>query len=300
MKGMILAAGFGTRLVPLTLKRPKVLVPVANIPVIDRVIDYLKTQGISEIVINAHHLASQVVEYLDEGRGFGVKLQVRVENEILGTGGGIRNTADFWDQEPFVVINGDILTDVPLTRVYEEHCRNGVLATLVLHNSPPYRQLRVDSALRVVEIGDEDREERLAFTGIHIIDPRLLGSIPEGVFSDIIDCYREMIRQGREIRAYVAEAHAWQDIGTIESYFKANRDALRESPLVIGKGSVVHPSARIKQWAVIGENTQIQRGAEIERSILWENVTVKEGKSVKDSIVTSFKEVDRDLAGEIL
>lgn len=300
MKGMILAAGFGTRLVPLTLKRPKVLVPVANVPVIDRVVDYLKTQGISEIVVNAHHLARQVVGYLNEGRGFGVKLQVRVEKEILGTGGGIRNTADFWAQEPFVVVNGDILTDIPLARVYEEHCRNGALATLVLHDCPPYRQLRVDSALRVVEIGNEDCEGRLAFTGIHIIDPGLLKSIPEGVFLDIIDCYREMIRQGKGIRAYMAKAHAWQDIGTIESYFKANRDALRESPLVMGKGCKVHPSAGIKEWAVIGENTRIEEGAEVESSILWENVTVQKGVNVKDSIVTSFNEVDHDLTDEIL
>ena len=112
MKAMILAAGLGTRLHLLTEKRPKALMPVVNIPIICRIIEHLKGHGISRIVVNAHHHYRQLIDYLDGGRPFGLEIDVRVEPELLGTGGGIKNTSDFWDNDPFFIINGDILTDI--------------------------------------------------------------------------------------------------------------------------------------------------------------------------------------------
>ena len=154
MKAMILAAGPGTRLRPLTLNRPKALVPVGNRPMIDRIIEYLKKQGASEIVVNAHHHHGQVVKYLDEGRPFGIHMEIRVEPEILGTGGGIKNTEAFWNHAPFIVINGDILTDIDLAPAIEAHKKAGSPATLILHHCEPFNQVQVDNRAKILDISE--------------------------------------------------------------------------------------------------------------------------------------------------
>ena len=119
MKAMILAAGMGERLRPLTNLYPKVLVPVVNMPVVDRIIQFLMVHGVEKIIINAHHHAQMIRDYLQGDSPFGVKVETRIEKEILGIGGGIKNTQDFWGTDPFIVINGDILTDIDLGDVYE-------------------------------------------------------------------------------------------------------------------------------------------------------------------------------------
>ncbi|MCP4668251.1 MAG: nucleotidyltransferase family protein [Deltaproteobacteria bacterium] len=304
MKAMILAAGLGTRLRPLTLKMPKALLPVANRPLIDRTIAYLKAQGVSRIVVNAHHCHRRMVEHLANNHAFGMGMDVRVEPDILGTGGGIKNTADFWDAEPFIVINGDILTDIDLSQAYEMHQRKGALATLVLHDYGPFNQIRVDRALDIRDIARETpsgRPGRLAFTGVHVMDPALLTYIPEGVFSDIIDCYRGLIKSGIPPKAHVVKGHYWRDIGTVRSYVLANREyVMKENRLLAAPNCRIDPSVTLAEWAVIGENGNVEEGAEIRRSILWEKVKVRKGVKVIDSIVTSSKEVASDLIDGIL
>ncbi|MBW1735193.1 MAG: nucleotidyltransferase family protein [Deltaproteobacteria bacterium] len=300
MKAMILAAGLGTRLRPLTLERPKALIPVGNRPMIDRVIGYLKGHGINELMVNAHHHHEQIVAHLCTGRSFGVKIGVKVEPEILGTGGGIGNTRGFWDDGPFVVMNGDILTDMDLGRALEAHERGGNLATLILHDCPPFNQILINEHLDIMEIGAKARPGRLAFTGIHIVDPEVLTHIPEGRFSTIIDCYRKLINRGRPIRAYVSGGHYWRDVGTVESYVSANREALGGSQTMRGPGSRIDGSVRFGDWAVMGRETILEQGVEIQRSILWDGVRVKKGVKVVDSIVMSHREVRKGLVGEIL
>ncbi|RLC26830.1 MAG: nucleotidyltransferase family protein [Deltaproteobacteria bacterium] len=300
MKAMILAAGLGTRLRPLTLERPKALVPVGNIPVIDRIIEYLKGHGIREIIVNAHHHPGQIIRHLDGGRPFGVSIEVRVEPEILGTGGGIRNTADFWDDAPFVVINGDVLTDIDLRKVHEDHRRSRALATLVLHDRPPYNQVRVDGNGNIRDIAGSEGPGRVAFTGIHVISPALLDHIPARGFSSIIDCYRERIRCGMSIRGYRCEGHHWRDIGTPRSYRLANRECLGDDPFRIGPGCRVHPSARLADWAVVGKGAVLEPGAVVARSVLWEDVRVREGVKITDSVVTAGTTVTGDTAGAVL
>jgi len=299
MKAMILAAGLGTRLRPLTANRPKALIPVANKPIIGRTIDYLKGHGVKKLVANAHHHSQQVVDYLDGGKAFGLKIDVRVEPEILGTGGGIKNTADFWDDEPFIVINSDILTNINLKHAYSYHRKSGSLATLILHDCEPYNQIEVYSNGYITHISQKSGKGRLAFTGIHIMEPEILSHIPDGRFSDIIDCYRKLIQSGTSIRAYVLGVHYWRDIGSVDSYIKANRDLLDDKPFLIGQECHTESSVKLEQWAVVGEKTHLEQDVEIKRSILWDNVRVREGSRIIDSIVTSFREVDRDLTGEI-
>ncbi len=299
MKAMILAAGLGTRLKSLSVDKPKALVPIGNKPVIDRVINYLKGFHVSEMVVNAHHHHQQIVKHLDGGRPFDVNIQVRVEPEILGTGGGIKNTEDFWDTDPFVVINSDILTNIDLSKACEHHRRNGNLATLILHDQPPFNQIEIDSRMNILDIAVNNRPGRLAFTGIHIIDPKLLDYIPGRIFSSIIDCYEELTRKNKPVRAYISTGHRWLDIGSIENYILANKEALGEESFLLASRSQIHRSVKLKDWAIIGEKACLEQGVEISRSILWEKVTVKKGVKVVDSIVTASKKVTRNLIGKI-
>lgn len=300
MKAMILAAGLGTRLRPLTRTRPKALVPIGNVPMIDRVIAYLKGQGIEEIVVNAHHHADQIVRHLQDDRRFGVRIEVRVESDILGTGGGVKNAADFWDQSPFILVNSDILTDIDLHAAYKAHLRRGSLATMILHERIPYNQVKVGPQMDVLDISKQNTPGRLAFTGIHVISPELLALIPAGVFYDIIECYRKSIQSGKPVRGYKVEGHDWLDIGTIESYLQANEKVLGRTHFLTAPGSFVAPSARLEDWAVIGAGARVEAGAEIRRSVLWENVQVKEGIRVVDSVVSAPGIVDRDLLNTAL
>ena len=292
---MILAAGLGTRLRPLTLNRPKTLTPVVNMPVIYHIIEYLKSHGITSIVVNAHHHYNQITEYLDSGRQFGIHIDVTVEPEILGTGGGIKNNEYFWNNAPFIVINGDILTNLNLQMAYEAHLFSGNLATLVLHDYIPFNQININKHSIITDISDKTGPGRLAFTGMHIIEPSLPDYIEEGVLSNIIDCYRELIQRGKLIGAYVVKGHYWRDIGTIKNYILANKETLQGNPFLLGPDSRIPGSTRLRDWAIIGEKTYLEQGVEITRSILWEKVTVKKGVKVVDSIVTASKEVTHDL-----
>ena len=300
MKAMILAAGLGTRLRPLTFTRPKALIPVGNRPMIDRVIEYLKEYNTDEIIVNAHHHKEQLVAHLDNGRPFGLNIRVKVEPKILGTGGGIKNTEGFWDDEPFIVINGDILTNIDLIRAYEVHQKEGSLVTIILHDCEPFNQILINERLDIMDIAPKACPGRLAFTGIHIIEPEILSHIHRDRFSNIIDCYQKLIREGSPIRAYISKEHYWRDVGTIESYFLANREVLQENPILSGPGCRIHESVRLKEWAVIGKDARLEEGVEIHRSVLWEGVRLNKGLRVIDSIVTSSKEVREDLVGQVL
>ena len=297
MKAMILAAGLGTRLQPLTDKKPKALMPVVNQPIIARMIDYLKSHGVTQVVVNAHHHYQQLLDYL-EGGSFGVDIDVRVESEILGTGGGIKNTSDFWDDEPFIVINSDILTNIDLSRAYDHHLKKGGLATLILHDCEPFNQVQTDSNHLVTEFFQKNGSGRLAFTGIHIMDPGMLSQFPKEAFFDILGCYRQLIQSGRKIRAFISEDHYWHDIGSVEGYVQANKTLLGYM-FSIGTGCRVDSSAKLEEWVVVGDEGRIERNAEIRRSILWEAVTIRAGVKVIDSIVTSSQDVKQDLIGRV-
>ncbi len=247
--------------------------------------------------MNAHHHYQQLLDYLED-ESFGVDIDVRVESKILGTGGGIKNTSDFWDDEPFVVINSDILTNIDLARAYEHHRKRGDLATLILHDCEPFNQVQTDSNHLITEFFQKTGQGRLAFTGIHIIDPGILSQFPVDAFFDIIGCYRQLIQSRQKIRAFISENHYWHDIGSVEGYVQANK-ALLDYTFSIGTGCRVDPSAKLEEWVVVGDEGRIGRDVEIRRSILWEAVTIRAGVKVIDSIATSSQDVRQDLIGQI-
>ncbi len=296
---MILAAGLGTRLRPLTDVRPKPLVPVANRPVIDRMISYLKGQGVTRIAVNTHHHALQMAAFLRDGVPFGLPVRVYHEPDILGTAGGLRNAADFWGEDTLIVINGDILTDMDLAPVLNTHHTNRALVTLVLHACPPFNQILLDQKKAICDISTEPGPGRVAFTGIHIVEPGLREYIPPSGFADIVPIYRRMILDGNPPAGHLVSGHSWRDMGTIESYLSANRECATE-PFLVGEGCSLDPSVHFHEWAVTGPGCRLERGVRISRSVLWEGVVVREGVRVTDSVVTSHRIIDRDLMGEAL
>lgn len=287
MKAMILAAGLGTRLRPLTLERPKPLMPVGNVPLIDRTIGYLKRFGVDRIAVNAHHLSDQVSAHLDGGRPFDIAVRVYEEPEILGTGGGLKNTEDFWDDEPFILINGDILTDMDLGPAIRAHRQGGHMATLLVHDCPPFNQILMSPEGELLEIASTRGPGRVAFTGIHVLDPGLLDHIPAQGFSNIVDVYRELIRRGMPVRGHLVEEGYWHDIGTVESYLLANRHCLGTRTVLKGEGCRVHESARFQEWAVLGPEAEVGARARIGRSVLWNHARAAPGAILFDCVVTS-------------
>ena len=300
MKAMILAAGMGERLQPLTSVYPKVLVPVVNKPVIDRIIQFLATHKVEKIIINAHHHYQMIRDYLKGSNPFGIKVELRIEKEILGIGGGIKNTQDFWGKDPFIVINGDILTDIDLGDVYEFHLKKNHLVTMVLHDFPKYNKVRVDKEMNILSIGPgANIKGTLAFTGIHVINPEVLSFIPDKKRYNIIDAYKRLIDLKKPIRGYIATGHRWIDIGTIADYLRANFYYLPSGNSAIDQKCSIDSGATLKDWVVIGKRSSIERGTFVQRSVLWNDVIIKEGMRVVDSVVTSGVVVEKDLIGGV-
>jgi aminoglycoside/choline kinase family phosphotransferase/dTDP-glucose pyrophosphorylase len=226
MKALILAAGFGTRLTPHSLTFPKALFPVAGIPVLGRTLGSLKRAGCTAVAVNAHHLADHIRSYLAEN-DFGIPVTLSVEPEILGTGGAIRYLAGFWDDDPFMVINADIVTDIDLAEVYRRHRMQEARVTLVMHDRAPFNQVWVDERNRITGFkrfaatGVPGRHREMAFTGIHVMDTAVIRRIPGDGFCDIIAVYRQMLDDGVPIYAHVVHNHYWQDMGTPDRYREA-------------------------------------------------------------------------------
>jgi mannose-1-phosphate guanylyltransferase len=300
MKAMILAAGRGKRLRPLTDVLPKVLVPMANTPILERTIELLALHGVQEVIINAHYHYKKITEYLQRRDSSGIKIEVRIEQEILGTGGGIKNTQDFWDERPFIVINGDIVTDINLKAVYAYHQKRANLVTMVLHDVPVYNKLRIDGDMNILSIGStEGVEDTLAFTGIHVLDPEALDYIPENTRYNIIDCYRKLIQDKRPVRAYVTTGHRWIDIGTVREYLRANFDLLAPEKEAVGRDCHIDPEASLNEWAILGSRCSIEKGAVVQGSVLWNDVTVRRGVRVVDSVVATGVIVEEDIIGGV-
>jgi NDP-sugar pyrophosphorylase family protein len=289
MKAMIMAAGFGTRLKPLTDNIPKALVPVLNRPVLERNIEYLTRHGIKDIIINAHYHMDQLERFIKGCKIPRVNLSISLEPEILGTGGGLSKCRDFLKDDTFMIINSDILTDIDLDKAIESHKKSGAVVTMVLHDYQQFKQVAVTNNT-VNKIFRDTAPGRLAFTGIHVLSPTIFDWLPPKGYSDIISqCYIPMIESGISINAHMATGHYWYDIGTIESYIKASRDFLRFNNQHIVKGENVRldESATIKNWAVIGNNVTIGKDVDIDSSIIMDNAVIKNGTHIKDSIVIS-------------
>lgn len=240
MRAMILAAGLGTRLRPLTDKRPKALVEVAGQTLLEIALRRLATFGIREVIVNVHHFADMVIEYLKKNGDFGMRIEISREEFLLDTGGGLKKAAWFFEetQEPFILHNVDVLSTIDLNRMLEFHRKNRALVTLAVQDRKTSRYLLFDehNQLRGRRAGNQPSDlgnsaadiQALAFSGIHVISPRLLGMLSEeGAFS-IIDSYLRLAGRGETIVAFRADEYYWRDLGKPENVAQATQDVERQ------------------------------------------------------------------------
>jgi len=225
MKAMILAAGYGTRLRPYTDHTPKPLFTIAGRPLLDMIIDQLQKAGCEAVIVNTHHLHHKVEAFLASQK-YNLEVYTRFEPQILGTGGAIKNVADFWDKEPFMVVNADIVADIDLTEVYNTHCRHHPPATLVLCDDPAFNSVVVNQNKWITGFsnpadGSLPSGDLLTFTGIQVWEPQVLDYIPQNTFYSSIDAFKKILADGERLRAFITPKRRWQDIGTPQSYRQA-------------------------------------------------------------------------------
>ena len=226
MKALILAAGYGTRLQPHTHFHPKCLFTINRRPLLDVIIHRLIYAGCHAIIINTHHLHEKVEQYIDR-QSYPIEVSTKYEPDILGTAGAIRNVADFWNDDPFFVVNSDIVTDVDLAAVYRFHLGHSGSATLVLTDFAAINTVLVDATGNITgfhESGNStaiETTQQLTFTGVQVLDVDVLNHIPEGRFYSSIDVFRTILTDGKSIRAYTDPYDKWHDIGTVSRYRQA-------------------------------------------------------------------------------
>jgi NDP-sugar pyrophosphorylase family protein len=292
MKAMILAAGFGTRLWPLTIGRTKPAIPFLNRPLIDYTIEYLRRYGIEELIINLHHEPESVIAQIGDGSRHGVKITYSLEEpEILGTSGALAQVRHLLADETFIVINGKIITDIDLTLALATHHRQKAIATLVLRhntNREYFREVEItDDGLIAGFAGfpspirnpQSAIRNPLMFTGIHIMEPGIFDYIPQGVFSDSVkDVYPKAIAEGERIASHIASGY-WFELSTLDRYLAislefSNRDSARG--LVLGEGCIIEPGAIVER-SILWKNVRIETGAKLTECIVADNVVVHNG-----------------------
>lgn len=299
MRAIVLSAGYGTRLWPLTEDRTKPAIPILGKPLVGYVAEYLASHGFDEIVVNLHHRPESVRKALGDGSRFGVKLHyVLEEPEILGTSGALDNTREFFDRDTFLVVNGKIITDIDLSAALETHRRMNALATLVLlPNARRERFSNVETEEgRVTRFGGMPDPSAtgpapLMFTGIHIMEPRIFEYIPRGVFSDsVTHVYPKAMAGGEMIAAHVASGR-WRELSTLQRYLDISLEMLKDvdQPYSAGANTVISPSANVTE-AVLWDGVAVSAGARVNRCVLADNVQISENEIVENSIV-----VRRDL-----
>jgi NDP-sugar pyrophosphorylase family protein len=249
MKAMILAAGLGTRLRPLTDDRPKALVEVAGHTLLEITLRRLQKFGVREVIVNVHHFADMVVDYLKKNDNFGMRIEISREDVLLDTGGGLKKAAWFLlenarsghsggREASFIVHNVDVLSTIDLARMMQFHYEIGALATLAVQDRKTSRHLLFDDHRQLYgrRIGHEPPEivrasepsHEWAFSGVHVISPRFLQMITEGGAFSIIDLYLRIAAEGAGIFAFRADEYYWRDLGKPENVAAAADDVKRQ------------------------------------------------------------------------
>ena len=242
MKAMILAAGLGTRLRPLTDTRPKALVELNGRTLLEITLERLRGFGVREVIVNAHHFAETVVEYLRAHDDFGMRVEVSCEELLLDTGGGLKKAAEFFlrdrSDESFIVHNVDVLSAIDLSAMVGFHREHGALATLAVQCREGSRQLLFDPAgmlcgRRTAGVAEEmtraaEPVEELAFCGVQVLSPRILRRLDEAAVFSIIPTYLRLAGAGEPVLGWRADGYYWRDLGTEASLQQAAEDLKRD------------------------------------------------------------------------
>src|SRR4051794_19258670 len=305
MKAVVMAGGEGTRLRPMTANQPKPLLPLVNRPIMEHVLRLLKKHGFTETVVTVQFLAALIRNYFGDGGELGMSLHYATEEMPLGTAGSVKNAEEALRDERFLVISGDALTDIDLTDLVRFHKENGALVTIGLKRVPNPLEFGI------IIIDDEGRVQRFlekptwgqvfsdtANTGIYVMEPEVLDHVAAGESVDWSgDVFPKLLAEGAPLYGYVADGY-WEDVGTHESYLKAQADMLsgkvdiepdgfEVSPGVwVAEGAEVDTEAVLKGPLYIGDYAKVEAGAELrEYTVLGSNVVVKEGAFLHRAVV---------------
>lgn len=303
MKAVVLCAGFGSRLAPLTDRVPKPLVPVANRPVLGLVLDRLHAAGVEEVGINLHHRADDIRSYLATRDA--PRFRTAFEPEILDTGGGIANFGSWIEEsgDPYVLLhNSDVVTDVDLPALVRAHEAHDAEATLVLVDHRPTNYVAYDGQGNVIDIRGRLRAEvatARTYAGIAVLSSRFLRRLQPGRRSSVVDAFLDAMRErAASVRAHVPEGVYWRDLGRVEHYLDMHREILVGGRLAgagldpVPGGILVHPTARIEPTArlegfvAVGEGCHIASGVHLADCVVWPGTRI-EGRFAADHAVIS-------------
>jgi len=296
LKAMVLAAGLGTRMRPLTERVAKPVLPVLNRPLLHWTLELLARHGVNEVVVNLHHLPQTIRSAVGNGKAFGLKIRYSHEREILGTAGGPRHVRRWLGQDPFLLVNGDVLCDLDLSRLVEWHVARGALATLALRRNPDprrYAAVRTNAQGRVVCLpGARRRRAGRAwlFAGVQVVEPRLLERLPEGPRDSIRDLYAPLVDADEAILGLEMRG-TWLDMGTPELYRCGQLAALARGFAGVGpQKALVDRRAKVSKGArvtrsVVGAHAVIERGAHVQGSVVLGGAHVGAGAHVRNAVL---------------
>ena len=330
MKALILAAGYGTRLEPLTLAVPKPMVPIVNLPTMQHNIELLKKHGCTELVTNLHYYPEQIENYFGDGHAFGVNIDYSFEDELLGTAGGVKKMAKIARvKETFIVLSSDALTSINLTRALEYHREKKALATIALARVNDVRDFGVvlhEQNGRIT--GFQEKPEPavalsdLANTGIYIFEPELLEMIPDGFYDFGKQLFPRLVQDAAPLFGYPMVEY-WNDVGGLEKYIQSNYDAMSGALSInipgkkvaastwVGERESIDPGARFEGAVIIGDRCRIGRdvyikdavigdkcviddGASVTGSVVWSDVVVSKGVVVEGAVIGSFSHIGKE------
>ena len=292
---MILAAGLGTRMRPLSRLRAKAALPVQNRPLIQWTLERLARDGVTDVIVNLHHLPDTVVRAVGDPALLGLRVGYSRERTVLGTAGGPRKVRRFFGDEPCLLVNGDVAFDFDLRMLVRRHRASGAQATLGLKANPDPRGYggvvtgRGGWVVAVAGLPRPHPGQPLLFTGVHVLDPALLDRLPSGPSDSVRDLYGPLLAAGGRILG-VRLRGPWYDLGSPRRYLASHISMLASGFGGRRRGSVVDPAARVHRdakisRAVIGPGCSIGEGAVVQESVLWEGVRVGAGASVRRSVI---------------
>ncbi len=312
MKAMILAAGLGTRLRPLTLERAKPAIPLLGKPLVIRLIEKLVQHGATDFRLNLHHLPRTIEDLFRADPWDSLRVSFSHEPQILGTAGGLMANAAFFDQGTFLMVNGDIVMEFPLEEAIAFHRQREALATLVLFpQQVPYRHspIRIDEEGRFLNFkgiwpGGNPRAETYVFTGVHILEPEIFRFIPDGQFYEINDqVYLHGLRNGLKIFGFPVEGY-WNDLGDPRRYLEAQKAMFaREAgliPVYISPDANLDSRVAFRPFVSVGPGSVLERDCFLENSILWDEVHVRSRASIRNSIIGANMTVEGDCIDRIV
>lgn len=322
MKGFILAAGFGTRLWPLTEDRTKAAISFLNRPLISYAVEYLASHGIQDLIVNLHHQPESIRNALGDGSSFGVNIEYSTENEILGTSGALDRVRESLLDDDFVVINGKIVTNIDLGEVIANHRERGAIATLVLKENTALEHfsiVEVDERSRItrfagfpdlsqkanaVEVSSRDSKPQaepapLMFTGIQVLSPRIFKYIPRNCFShSTLNVYPQAIAAGETVIGFTSDAD-WYEMSTLKRYLEAHLRLIKGESVITGKNCFIEPGASVEQ-SVLWDNIKVESGARVSDSVLADGVRIPAGATINRAVVVRRAIVREFEKGEIV